>query len=762
MNKKLIALTLAGVFMLSGCGSKREVPELIEPKLNNESYRPVERGMIIGNYVEIADVIPEEYCVFTLEAVTVDEILVDIGEYVEEGTVVAKVNTEKISSALYEETSALGTANKYYEFEKKINDEKMKKLEYQIEDAEAYGNELLKSKLEIEKKILSEDIEFAEIMNKHQNRVASERISQLNKSINDIKLVAPHSGYVTYVKNLGKSPEVQAYENVVVVSDFDNLHLELESTVGSSLYKKMDTMYDERYILHQGKKVPLKLKEYTNEEYVAMESNQQYPQINFTLDSESEKLKLGDKVPVYFNSSSNKETIRIGKDSLYTEGSRNFVYVKNGESKEPRDITIGRQSNLYVEVLDGLEEGELVYYSSKAIMPDEYDTITIEPSTFEIRGNEIGLTTHKAYTKLYSYNWYNEAEVDKVFFDKGEEVKKGDLVCTLKTKDGAAARIEISNALQNAKESQDEMIEDYDKQLEEMDKVINEARKIRDNKSTNAPASVTQVATETDAATVADKTTEEPSEEDEPKQSATYVEQLLCDKHILEYQKEMSIISSDAQISSLSRAYQEACKNNDGNGIIKIYANQDGFIGQMTAYEGKTINEENNQLFKIFNSNSEKISFDTNGDVIGVGNDATLILEDGTEKVINIVGNAGTSKKFIARKNDRVYITNCEAENKAYLPLDGISIENYSDTKINYMSVRISDAIAIPPYMVFQESDNFNPDFKREYVWKLVDGNLVKQYVTIQDNLRSKEGVCILEGLKAGDLVAYVKVVEKD
>lgn len=752
---RFLAGLLSCMMIMSGCGSSAgEVPELLEPKSATESCRPVDYAKVTSDSVYMATVMPEEYCAFFTEAAKVNEICVDVGQYVEEGTVLARMDTSNLSAQLEAAQDSLSVTNEVYDYNMKIADERIKQMNYLRRDALDNNDEDAKKECDKQISILEENKSFETLMNNHRNIALKENISKLSETVDAAVLKAPHAGYVTYVKNLGKSDDATAYENIVIISDYNKLHLELDVNIGDKLYKSLCESYDDVYVMIDGQKISLTLCEYTNAELVAMQSVNMYTNIMFSFEGADNKLNMGDKLPVYVTTSQNKPGLRIGMDSLYTSGTESFVYVKTEYGKEKRVIETGKKNDLYVEVLSGLEEGEWVYYSSNAIVPEEYDTYEVEKSTYTISGSDIGIKGQKAHTKLYAYYWNDGGDVDKVYFDKGDTVKKGDLICTLKTKDGFGSRVELQNTINNLAEQKKTMLKSYDTQLEEIDKQIVAARAARDatEQETEVPA---DTATDTDATLATDG---DANEEELP--SKTVVERLQCDKHIKEYEKEISILQLDAASRQANRQFEELDKRNDGSGNIYIYANQDGIISQMYAYEGRTILEDMPILFKINTVESDKIAFQTGSDYVGVGSTVTITLEDGTTVEKEVIGNAGSERKcYLGYRKDKVYVTTCAAENKAYITYDGLPEDlELANADINYSRVRIPDAIAIPRRLVHEEKSDRSAS-TYYYVWKYIDGQIVKQYVDMQEEFNSKASMCILGGVEAGDVLIEEKVV---
>ncbi|MDR2057215.1 MAG: efflux RND transporter periplasmic adaptor subunit, partial [Dysgonamonadaceae bacterium] len=88
--------------------------------------------------------------------------------------------------------------------------------------------------------------------------------------------------------------------------------------------------------------------------------------INFTVlldDNENELLRSGLKVDVYVISAIREDALRIANRSYYTgEGEYELWVVKDNEAQK-RKVVLGESSYNYVEVKEGLTEGETVITS---------------------------------------------------------------------------------------------------------------------------------------------------------------------------------------------------------------------------------------------------------------------------------------------------------------------------------------------------------------------------------------------------------------
>ena len=85
---------------LVACGTKyADAPALLEPVSGTESYREVSVGDVGDLKIAYGSIVPTEHAVFWTTQVSVAEVLVDVGDYVEAGQVVATADLEAAQKA---------------------------------------------------------------------------------------------------------------------------------------------------------------------------------------------------------------------------------------------------------------------------------------------------------------------------------------------------------------------------------------------------------------------------------------------------------------------------------------------------------------------------------------------------------------------------------------------------------------------------------------------------------------------------------------
>lgn len=838
-RKKCTAWLLAFILLLTGCtGSKDEIPELIVPVVNNQSYRPVEYGRVGRLQIKIANVVPEEYCHFTKTPTQISEIKVDIGEHVEEGAVLAVVDIEEFQSEIDNKKAEITLKKNVKEYRDRICQEELEEQEFKKKACKEADDKKGEKECETQIHIIKENRRYNQLLFEHQVKMLNEEIEELNEYIEDGTIKARHSGYVSYIKDLSETSNIGSMENIVIVSDYDTLHIELEEDMSTPFYDTWMDTYDEVYTVIGGKEYAVEPYAYTNKELIAIQGAAAYPKIRFEMKGNTDKIHAGDKIPVYFASGAEKEVLKIGTDSLYHDGDQDFVYVKSGEDKERRDVKIGQMNMTDAEVISGLEEGEWVFYSSNAAIPEEYEEYTVKTEEYSPKKNDRELNYQYTYTKVYAYTQDVSALVESINLKSGAAVQKGDLVCVLDTGAGSAKIKEVENALGSLKMDYDKNQEEYKNQIKSLEKQIKQKEKQKNKKLKSKEADdegketlnkadaqesavvgraeITERGTQlpdeevkttgeqiseelpktsqepeageqeagtglegetgttengvSQEGTTEKDTTQEKTEQPDSEEPYAYeAEQMECQKNILVYEK--GILEAQYQYDRLllQKEYEKVAEGNDGHGKINIYAKHSGVIGNMNIYEGKQIHpEEDSNLFQICDETSLKLIIDTGKDIIGVGNEVEFIYKsDDQKRYMGMVrGNSAMMEKFyLSEVGEKVYVTNSlseEGRNKAYIVIDDQEFyDNQEGCNLSYTNARIQNAVVLPVDMVNSEIRKKDNNTEYYYVWKVVDGVLVKQYIKTDEALMTAANVCVLDGVKEGDVLAKQKVKEE-
>lgn len=759
--KKLAVLGICVSFVAGGCGKMTEssIPKLEEPVALNEAYRPVEYGTIGSQQVLMATAVPRDYCNYYSANVNISQIYVEPGDTVNVGDVLAVCDVDEAKKQLQQCKDALAHENETYEISAQISDTQIKLWESQaapnIDERVADTGEL--STEQTEKKESTEDDYNTQIATEQENerydkQLHEYRVQKINEQmalyqqiVDDGTLKAVHSGLVTYTKKLTDGRSAAAYENIVIVSDTDDLVLDIKDTAINE-YKYSD--YDKKYVIVDGEKYDVTESQYTSEVLVLSKINNRYPDVCVE-SREKPFLTAGQMYPVYFEKTKADQALVVGKDSIYKEGDTRYVYVKNDEGgREKRIITTGESDENYTQVTEGLKEGELVYYNSTDQVPTKYSKYTVTRSDFDIANYGVRYSRFDAGTITETCDY--EGQIVSVNVKQDDTVEKGMLLYVVDTGEGKAAITEAKNAIDSENESYEQKIADYNKQIKELSEESNSADYDKQVKDLSEGGN----------------NVEENNRQDEKPDTAYDEQQLKLNLQLFDLQKKLAGADHTYQLSRLQSAYDSISSGNDGKGNISVYAKNDGKVSKVSVKAGDNVEEGSDilqitgnstdvLLVQVKDSNSYKVYKDNIADV---GERVSLEL-DGTTIYGSCIGFAGygreAQKGYINQDDKGVHITgNTDSGygNAAfYIKLDnGIPDDLTRASAVKFSYVSFKKVVVVPTSIIHKQVNPMDKDDISYYVWKIDGDSVVKQPVILGD-YTSGSNTLVLYGIDEGD-----------
>lgn len=766
--KKLAVLGICVSFVAGGCGKMTEssIPKLEEPVALNEAYRPVEYGTIGSIQVLMATAVPRDYCNYYSANVNISQIYVEPGDTVNAGDVLAVCDVDEAKKQLQECKDALAHENETYEISAQISDTQIRLWESQAagqdnnepdqsdgtadDTHEADADTNIDEYAAVTGEFSTEQTDKNESTDEDYNtQIATEqenqrydkqlheyRVQKINEQmalyqqlVDDGTLKAAHSGLVTYTKKLTEGRSAAAYENIVIVSDTDDLVLDIKDTAINE-YKYSD--YDKKYVIVDGEKYDVTESQYTSEVLVLSKINNRYPDVCVE-SREKPSLTAGQMYPVYFEKTKANQALVVGKDSIYKDGDTRYVYVKNDEGgREKRIITTGESDENYTQVTEGLKEGELVYYNSTDQVPTKYSKYTVTRSDFDIANYGVQYSRSDAGTITETCDY--EGQIVSVNVKQDDTVEKGMLLYVVDTGEGKAAITEAKNAIDSENESYAQKIADYNKQIKDLSEGGSSA--------------------------------EENNRQDEKPDTAYDEQQLKLNLQLLDLQKKLAGADHTYQLSRLQSAYDSISAGNDGKGNISVYAKNDGKVSKVSVKAGDNVEEGSDilqitgnstdvLLVQVKESNSYKVYKDNIADV---GERVSLEL-DGTTIYGSCIGFAGygreAQKGYINQDDKGVHITgNTDSGygNAAfYIKLDnGIPDDLTRASAVKFSYVSFKKVVVVPTSIIHKQVNPMDKDDISYYVWKIDGDSVVKQPVILSD-YTSGSNTLVLYGIDEGD-----------
>lgn len=352
MKKTILIAVLAAIMLLVGCAQEmQEIPELLVPVGASLDRAQVVRGDIEEITVYSAAVAPRYTALYFTEDTQIGSVGFPFGSEVSEGDVLVSMDVSSVKqriAALDSEAEALSAESELAEQLHEI-------------DSELYRLNMLKAatedeKYDIETEMLLYDLEYENAAATRAERleaIAAERAG-LEDQLAGRQLTSPSNGHLAY---LGCAPgqTVGAYDTVCVVTDINSAVIQSDFISSTEL-----TDAAEIYALVGDARYEISPEPVDEDDYaIAVLRGGRYLS-TFTVEDPDE-LTVGESAAVCVVNLRRTDVLKIPVNSLFSENGEEYVYIVEGESRVRRDVSVGDRSSTEVEILSGLEEGEVVY-----------------------------------------------------------------------------------------------------------------------------------------------------------------------------------------------------------------------------------------------------------------------------------------------------------------------------------------------------------------------------------------------------------------
>ncbi len=185
-------------------------------------------------------------------------------------------------------------------------------------------------------------------------QIATKNLNEIGKVLDEAKIKAPRTGILTFI-NTQVGAQISAGMQVATVSDLSHFRIEGEFPDG----------YANR--VTTGSHVLIKAgNQRLNGQISLIAPMSRNGTMGCTVqitDSVISGLRSGLKVELYIQTAKKHDVRRIGHAAFYKKAGPYYVWVRKGDEIERRKVTLGEASYEYIEVVDGLDEGEVVVLS---------------------------------------------------------------------------------------------------------------------------------------------------------------------------------------------------------------------------------------------------------------------------------------------------------------------------------------------------------------------------------------------------------------
>ncbi len=479
-KKTSVSLTLCIGLMMSavftGCGERtvesQEVIELHEPKDGEEAIANTEpvayRNLYDANvYDAVVHPYVEEYYYESKQIF--DSFGALTGETVEKGDVLVYADNSAISKRIQSMEEKLRTLTENYEEFRTEAEEyiaaqqsDLEGIQEIFENMEGYeppetimgsnGQEIVNPdhtswwkeyvkwegqynnkelSMETRKEALRQKTELYTLDYEYYTRQLQKLRSQEQEGV----LRTGISGQVVAIGDYVSGDSIRAGASVAAVADMGRKYIKC------AYLSKLDRQNaKEIYAVVNGKRYELTLEE-----------NDDKSHSTFVFADESGETSVGDVASVVLVKNIREHVLTVPQSSVHSSGLQQYVYVMEDGNIANRQVKTGMRDGSSIEILSGLEEGELVL-ASQSIQAADFETVVLEKGIFEVDFKESGSLYFPCKSSVN-----NKVEKGQVRFqsfgpDMNASVKIGDVIATIRVEGDKVALARKETELKRAKE----------------------------------------------------------------------------------------------------------------------------------------------------------------------------------------------------------------------------------------------------------------------------------------------------------------------
>ena len=357
--KKIIVLLL-GLCLLTGCAGEQEEDKniMVEDTVQEAAYTlvAVKRGDITGEVSIRCKYMPKEKisCAFEGQEREITEVLVEKGDFVTKGDVLARQDVEEFEELILEEKHAIEMQELALEQLKKMEYIDLEVLDqtYEFQDKDTKDGEayrLNREKMVQSYKEQKEDCEDAIL-------VHTMKLQEYRQNVKEGTLVAPASGVITISQVDLVGTISKPSEKVITMIANDALIF-----VSEEVEKQQYLEFGQTYELLVGQGESQKIVEVTPMEKEETEYEDVADEMYFAIQTPDMKLETGVQGIIWITLEEKKDVLYVPNEVLHTSGGKTYVYTMSDNGiRNINYVTTGVSDREKTEIVEGLSEGQYV------------------------------------------------------------------------------------------------------------------------------------------------------------------------------------------------------------------------------------------------------------------------------------------------------------------------------------------------------------------------------------------------------------------
>jgi len=357
---KRIAAVLLGLCLLTGCAGAQDedMNIMVEDDVQEVAYTliDVKRGDITSEVSIRCQYMPKEKitCAFEGQEREITEILVEKGDFVTKGDVLARQDVEEFEELILEEKHAIEmqqlTLTQLEEMKKLDLDLMEKNYNFQDEDTrDGDSYRLNREKTEQRYKEQIEDCQDAIL-------VHTMKLQEYQKNVEEGTMLAPATGVVT-VSQVDLVGTISKPSEKIITMIANEALIFASEEVEKRQYLETGKTYE----VLVGKGESQKVVEVTPIEETPSDAEAVVEEMYFAIQTPDLKLETGAQGVIWITLEEKKDILYVPNDVLHTSSGKTYVYTMSDNGiRNINYVTTGISDREKTEIVKGLSEGQYV------------------------------------------------------------------------------------------------------------------------------------------------------------------------------------------------------------------------------------------------------------------------------------------------------------------------------------------------------------------------------------------------------------------
>lgn len=369
---KWLGILLISALLCGGCGNQENIEDVIvevtESAINEPQKATVIRGDLqVVEYYD-AQIGPRVEQLTFGEDGTFGELCVQLGDAVKVGDILATPAVKNMDQALEDKEKELENLTVTYNYQKATleNDIAIAKQELEniydiLEDLEYLSEEYTancikageydeqRKKLELQLKHLQETYEL-------ELPYCQKQLERLRKESNGNMITAPFDGTVVALAEAEYGDTINTEQYYVAVADTSVEYARCEKINDIVLRQYEKAVFWKDGIEYEMTHIPMDY-----DYYMETQNNKETAYSEFEIVDPDGAVSIGDYGKVKVILKERKDVLLIPENTLILSGLDYYVYRDADGVYEKVPVKIGATNGINVEILEGLEEGDVVY-----------------------------------------------------------------------------------------------------------------------------------------------------------------------------------------------------------------------------------------------------------------------------------------------------------------------------------------------------------------------------------------------------------------